>query len=194
MNNLPNAEAAPLLILDAACAADLMTPSPVSINTDSSVYEALAFLVEKGFSAAPVIDEAGRPLGVVSQSDILRHDRARAAYVYLYCKYYQRMGLPMRSGQFAPCGPPVEDSAHIRVCDIMTRGVLSVSPETSVPQVIQDMLIHNVHRLYVVGSDGILIGVISALDVLGHFSCGQPKSQPPPEKAQRVREEMVPDL
>jgi len=180
MNTRSNTETSSQVILKAESAADLMTPNPVSINADSAVTEAMAFLVEKGFSAAPVIDDAGHPLGVVSQSDILTHDRARAAYVSAHSKYYQQMGLPMRSGQFAPCGVPVEHSAQIRVRDIMTRAIFSVTPETPVHRVIEDMLTHKVHRLFVVGSDGILVGVISALDVLGHFRSEQPKPSPPP--------------
>ncbi len=194
MNNPSSTKASPLLILKAESAADLMMANPVSINADAAVTQALAFLVEKRFSSAPVIDEAGHPLGVVSQADILKHGRARAEYVFACSKYYQRMGLPMRSGQFAPCGPPVEDSAHIRVRDIMTRNLLSVTPETSGHRVIEDMLTHKVHRLLVVDSNGILIGVISALDILRHLRSEQRKLNPPPGDPHRVQEEMFPDL
>jgi CBS domain-containing protein len=49
------------LILDAATAADLMSPNPVSIGANATLKQAAEFLTAKGFSAAPVIDEAGRP-------------------------------------------------------------------------------------------------------------------------------------
>src|SRR5690606_26266365 len=55
-------QAADPLTLSARTAADLMTPSPVSISQHATVKEAAAFLTTRGFSAAPVIDDAGRPV------------------------------------------------------------------------------------------------------------------------------------
>jgi predicted transcriptional regulator len=48
----------------------------------------------------------------------------------------------------------------------MTPGVLSVDLNTSLTQVIEIMLAGKVHRLFVTDCDGVLVGVISALDVL----------------------------
>jgi CBS domain-containing protein len=130
------------LTLDAARAADLMTPNPMSIRAEATVPEAIATLTEKGFSAAPVIDESGRPIGVVSRADILVHERER-----------------MRSAVV----PAIDGTV---VGDIMTPAVFSVTPETPVDQVVEQLLTLNVHQLYVVDRDQFLIGVISAHDVL----------------------------
>ena len=63
------------LVLQAQTAADLMTPNPVSIRDTATLADAVALLTDKGFSGAPVIDEAGHPIGVVSRADIVAHDR-----------------------------------------------------------------------------------------------------------------------
>src|SRR5262249_53334708 len=52
-------------------ARDLMTANPVSLRDDATLPEILAFLTDTGFSAAPVIDDAGQPLGVISRTDIV---------------------------------------------------------------------------------------------------------------------------
>ena len=130
------------LVLDAVRAADLMTPSPMSIRAEATVPEAIATLTEKGFSAAPVIDESGRPIGVLSRADILIHERER-----------------LRSAVV----PAIDNTI---VHDIMTPAVFSVTPETPVEQVVEQMLTLNVHQLYVVDRDQFLTGVISAHDVL----------------------------
>jgi CBS domain-containing protein len=129
-------------ILDAVRAADLMTPNPMSIGAAATVSQAITALTEKGFSAAPVIDERGRPIGVVSRADILIHERGR-----------QRAALV-----------PAIDATVVR--DIMTPAVFSVSPETPADQVVEQLLTLNVHQLYVVEEDQFLIGVISSHDVL----------------------------
>ncbi len=128
------------LLLHGATAEDIMTASPISISEGSTVGEARAFLGEKGFGCAPVIDEAGRPVGVLSHSDIVVHDREAAGGV---------------------------DPTRVR--DIMTPVVLAASPETPTMRVIQDMLGHKVHHLFVVDRAGVVIGVISSLDILGRL-------------------------
>lgn len=130
------------LVLDAACAAELMTTNPLSIRAEATVPEAITWLTEKGFSAAPVIDESGRPIGVVSRADILIHERER-----------------LRSSLAA-----TEDRTP--VADIMTPAVFSVTPQVSVELVVEQLLTLNVHQLYVVDESQYLIGVISAQDVL----------------------------
>jgi CBS domain-containing protein len=55
-----------------------MTPNPVSVEEKALVSEAVVLLTERGFSAAPVIDEAGRPIGVVSRINLLIHEREQA--------------------------------------------------------------------------------------------------------------------
>jgi CBS domain-containing protein len=61
MANSLKAVTSPRLTLAADTAEDLMTPNPVSISTNATIHEAIALLVDKGISAAPVIDRAGRP-------------------------------------------------------------------------------------------------------------------------------------
>src|SRR5438477_13014141 len=67
--------ALPRLQLQAATAAELMTANPISLRADAGVREAIALMTDRGFTAAPVIDESGRAIGVVSVTDILIHNR-----------------------------------------------------------------------------------------------------------------------
>jgi CBS domain-containing protein len=137
----------------------------VSIAAGASVQEAAAFLTDNAFSAAPVIDEAGRPVGVLSQSDIVVHDRESGPCVSGHPEYYKRADL----------SPPriirtdVVDGDRTQARDIMTPVVFSVAPDTPAYKVIEDMLAYKVHRMFVVGNDGVLIGTISTVDVLRHL-------------------------
>jgi CBS domain-containing protein len=169
MNRLFRAEGSGLLTLRAETAADLMTPNPVSISAASTVSEAVAFLTDKGFSAAPVIDHAGHPVGVLSRSDILVHDREKVEYVPAAADYYDRDNLKTQAGERLRDGFQVENVDRTRVRDIMTPVVFCVTPQTPVAQVIEEMLALKVHRLFVVDRDRVLVGVISALDVLRHL-------------------------
>ena len=145
MASLPTVPRTSRLVLDPVCAADLMTPNPMSLRALATVPEAIAWLTEKGFSAAPVIDESDRPLGVVSRTDILIHERER-----------------LRS-------PLASTDDRTTVADIMTPAVFSVTPHTPVDRIVEQLLTLNVHQLYVVDEHAYLIGVISAHDVLRHL-------------------------
>jgi CBS domain-containing protein len=67
--------------LRAQTAADLMTANPLSLRGDATFHEAVAFLVDRNISGAPVIDEAGRPIGVLTQTDVLVHDREEVEHI-----------------------------------------------------------------------------------------------------------------
>jgi CBS domain-containing protein len=152
------------LTLAANTAAELMSPSPVSLEQDATVHEAVALLADRGYSAAPVIDEAGRPVGVLSRTDILVHERETA-----------------RKAAFGPADPgagpqrsrhegfSIEVVDRTRVSEIMTPAVFTVGVKTPSASVVEQMLALNVHQLFVVDDDQLLVGVITALDVLRHL-------------------------
>ncbi len=153
------------LVLDARTAADLMTPNPRSLRDDALVKEAAAFLTDHGFSAAPVIDKGGRPIGVVSRADLVVHEREKVDYLPSAADSADA-AEQTRAGQPLPrSGFQVEKTDLTPVRDIMTPVVFSVAPDTPAGTVVDEMLKLKVHRLFVIG-DGVLVGVISALDIL----------------------------
>ncbi len=127
------------LTLRAHTASDLMTPGPVSLHASATLDQATKFLIERGFGAAVVIDDAGHPLGVVTKTDVLVHARQR------------KPGLE-------PDDTPVTD--------FMTPAVFSVRPKTPAHSVVEQLLALNVHHLFVSDEAGIIVGVISPVDVL----------------------------
>lgn len=125
--------------LKAKTAREIMNPDPHSIEETKTADDAANFLTHRGFGAAVVIDEAGRPLGVVTKSDLLIHDLERKA-----------------AGKSEP--------ADVR--DVMTPAIFSVRQDTSAQSVVEQMLALHVHHLFVVDNQGIVVGVISPMDVL----------------------------
>jgi CBS domain-containing protein len=162
-----NLRAPSRLELWAETAADLMMANPMSIRDNITVREAAAALIDHGYTAAPVIDEAGRPVGVLSRTDILVHDRTASGHAPAY---YDSADLA--SAKRLGPGFHVEEVDTTLVSDIMTPTVFSVSPDTCASKVIEDMLALKVHRLFVVDTDGTLVGTISALDVVRHLRPG----------------------
>lgn len=165
MKELVHAKHALPMVLSASRAANFMTPNPLSISQNTPVSEAATFLARRGISAAPVIDEAGRPVGVVSSIDILIHMGQAAVY---------QVGAPRgdarpESRAISGDNSWAETANRCTVREIMTPGVFCVHPETPAAKVVEKMLALKVRRLFVVDDKDALIGVISAIDILGQL-------------------------
>jgi predicted transcriptional regulator len=140
-----------------------MTANPVSLRENITVREAVAFFIDRGISGAAVIDEAGRPVGVLSQSDILIHDRQKVEHFVPE----HETGYPLPSRMLEEFQIERVDDTTIR--DLMTPAVFSIAVDSPAWRVIEEMRELNVHRLFVVDTNGVLVGVITALDVLRHL-------------------------
>jgi len=149
--------------LHAQTAADLMAPNPISLRSEATLEEAMKLFADKGIAAAPVIDSGGRPIGVVSRSDMFFHqveDARRRHPDYYYNPDTESAG-PANARRSLPPST---------VADLMTPAVFAVSPDAPVTRVVGDMVGLRVHRLFVVDAAGVLIGVITSMDVLKHLS------------------------
>jgi CBS domain-containing protein len=153
------------LALHARTAADLMTEDVVSIDQSAPLHRAVATLVDRKFSAAPVTDAAGRPVGVLSMTDVVIHDRNAVAFARPMPDYYVTSDLQEAFGDPAD-EIRVEVADRTPVRDLMTPVIFSVRPETPARRVIDQMLQLRVHRLFVIDDDGVLVGVISTTDVM----------------------------
>jgi len=152
------------LILRAETAADLMTRNPVSIRDDALLESAAAFLIEREISAAPVIDAAGRAVGVLSHTDIVRHDSyagaRRADEAGFYREFDSRCPPALRDFTYGP------KAKTVRVRDVMSPVVIQVAADEPALTVIARLLALKIHRLFVVDKSQTLIGVISTFDIL----------------------------
>ena len=158
-------KAPPRLVLQADNAAGLMTANPVSIAEGAGLHEAVMLFTDRGISAAPVIDDAGRPVGVISQADIVTHDREAVSYVPT-AGVRGGEDVTTGDGEHLRSGFQVVDVDRTQVRDVMTPAVFSVTPESPAARVVEEMLALGVHRLFVVDQGGVLVGVISTIDIL----------------------------
>jgi CBS domain-containing protein len=146
--------------LEAVTAAEMMTPHVVSIPAEATVEEAAALLTDKGIAAVPVVGAGGRPVGVLSRTDVVAHDCEGAT-----------AGPAADEGRADPTTGRVlrVEKAGPVVGDIMTQFVFAVGMTTPATVVVDAMLSLAVHRLFVTDAQGALVGVISTTDVLRHL-------------------------
>lgn len=148
-------------------ASDLMNPEVLTVQEDMTVRELASFLLENEISGAPVADAEGRLVGVVSLVDI--------AAVASGASGEDRRGTD-GAGFFGPDwddGLDEEDMEDLpsdqdglRVADIMTPQIYSVTEDATVSEIASLMLKGHLHRLLVTREDR-AIGIITTSDLLG---------------------------
>jgi CBS domain-containing protein len=123
--------------------AELMQTNLKTISTDATVADAVVAFAEAQVSALPVLDRAGRAVGVLSTREVLNAESACDSPL-------------MRERLFE----------RARVLEIMNPWPTTIDPDLDVRRAAQEMLYLNVQRLFV-EFDGALVGVISQTDIVG---------------------------
>jgi CBS-domain-containing membrane protein len=134
---------------------DLMTRAVVRTTVDAPFKDIVRLLSEYDVTALPVVDDADRPLGVVSEGDLL----------------HKESGQPDPVGLLAdpPSAEARARAAAITAGALMTCPALVARPQWTVVQAARVMEEHQVKRLPVVDETGVLIGIISRSDLLRVF-------------------------
>lgn len=118
---------------------ELMTRGVFTLPPSCLLESAAWALVRRGIGAAPVQADDGRIVGVVSKSDLLQPESAR------------------EGGDGVP---------PLTVADVMTPALVAMDEGGSLAEAVRLMADHGVHRIFVLREDTVLVGVVTALDVL----------------------------
>ena len=138
-------------------AKDIMRKKVVAVERWLTLPELAKIFEEKCISGAPVVDEAGSILGVVSQTDLVRTRREAPAGVSSYHRDFD--------DSIRTAGLHIEELDQTRVEEIMTPGAISLDENTPVEKVAKVMLDSRVHRVLITRGDR-LAGIVTTMDFL----------------------------
>lgn len=137
---------------------ELMNPDVVALRPEHSVAEGQQLLADRHVSGAPVVDDAGRVVGVVSQNDLVR--------TVVHPDTAEHTGQFFSSVEdYADLGETPMPAGSMRVADVMSKRVYSVNRDTGVAVAANIMRERRIHRLLVTDR-GVLVGIVSSLDLL----------------------------
>ncbi len=123
----------------------------ISVRRDMTYEEAARILYSNDISGAPVVDEAGKVVGVLSEEDLFR-------IVYpFYHSYYDH---PEMYVDYEEREKKMQEIRNHKVEIFMSKHVVGVDPETPVLQAGAVMLARDIMRLPVI-EDGKLVGIIN---------------------------------
>jgi CBS domain-containing protein len=150
---------------------DVMERNVISISPDTTLEEFERLLVKHHVSGMPVMAH-GRLLGVATRSDIIRQLLVAQGLAYGMLHYYRDHtgigGEPEDSPRMALSEAAIVGGrlADLKVRDVMTDNVVTISPSQSVKDAAAEMVHRGIHRLLVVDG-GELVGLVTSLDVVG---------------------------
>jgi CBS domain-containing protein len=134
---------------------DVMTTRVVAVHTAASFKEMADMLRRSRISAFPVLDNAGRVIGVVSEGDLLVKVAVQAEGTSL----------------MAALRHVHEDdkAAGVTAADLMSAPAVTIGQDAPVEEAARLMYDKRVKRLPVVRAGGMLVGIVSRVDVLAVF-------------------------
>lgn len=133
--------------------ASVMTTQVITAEPGTPFKDLVASMAEHGVSAIPVVDDLGRPIGVVSETDTLAKQEFHGGHDEI--PHGDREG---RQRWFR--------SQAQTASELMTSPVLTTSADVPVPEAARQLAKRKVRRLFVVDGDGRLTGVVSRRDLL----------------------------
>ncbi|MFO7250548.1 MAG: CBS domain-containing protein [Actinomycetes bacterium] len=148
---------------------DVMTRDVASVHADTPFKDVAELLIARGISAVPVVDDAGRVVGVVSEADLLHKEEFREQY---YQEGYQpplRARLRRRLSEEGGVATAERKARGEVAGELMTTPAVTVTPTTTMTAAVRKMEEHGVKRLPVVDEEGRLEGVVSRHDLLKVF-------------------------
>ena len=141
-------------------AKDIMTKDPVTVSPDTEITHAAMLLLDKGVNGLPVVDQKGKLVGIICQSDLIA----------------QQKGLPIPSvftllDSFIPLTSAkhfekaVQKISATTVADVMTPNPVTITPETGIEELAGLIVDKKFHTLPVI-EGGKLVGVVGKEDIL----------------------------
>jgi len=153
-----------------ATVGDVMTTRVIAVNRSADFKQICSVLRQYRVSACPVINDAGKVVGLVSEADLL----------------YSVADPTPPWALIRPRWKLAEESKFNAVSagELMTSPAISIQPAAPVDVAARVMQDRRVRRLPVVSRDGVLIGIVSRTDLLTVYE------RPDPD----IRDEIVTEI
>jgi predicted transcriptional regulator len=131
----------------------------MTVETGTKLQEVTRFFIEHGITGAPVVDETGKPVGVVSMSDLTAHaaglDKPKEG-AFLRELWDDDSHHALHNLTF---------DEHVTAGHVMTEFLIRVDAGVDVRELLELMKTARLHRIFVTRED-VLVGIVTTLDLV----------------------------
>lgn len=135
---------------------DLMTTEVATIGADQTIKEAARLMVADRVSGLPVVDDAGRLIGIVTEADFLEREIDKES--------------PSGGLLGAVFGAATSHADAVTVREVMSSNVVTVAADAKVAEAARLLAANSIKRLPIVDGDGVVVGIISRADIVAAFA------------------------
>ncbi|NEN88837.1 MAG: CBS domain-containing protein [Okeania sp. SIO3H1] len=141
--------------------ADVMSNNPISVKPEMPLKEAIKILAEQRISGLPVVNEEGKLVGIISETDLMWQESGVTPPPYI---------MLLDSVIFLENPSRYEKQIHKAlgetVGEVMTKDPLTTTPEKSLSAAAKLMHDRDIHRLPVLDENDEVIGIITRGDII----------------------------
>ena len=138
-------------------ASDVMTSNVITVGINASVGEVAAILLNSRISGAPVVDERGGLVGIVSEGDLMRRPEIGTTRRHSWW-------LELLSSERSSAVEYIKTHSR-KVTDVMTRKVITASPDTPLGDIAALLERNQIKRVPIV-EGGKMVGLVSRANIL----------------------------
>jgi CBS domain-containing protein len=138
-------------------ARDVMTSPVVTVKATASVKDVARLFLERRISGVPVVDDQGQIVGIVSEGDLVHRSEIGTERQHPWW-------LVLMAGDEGLAAEYIRAHAK-RVADIMTRNVITATPDTPLHEIAEMLEKYGIKRIPIV-HDEQLVGVISRANIV----------------------------
>lgn len=142
-------------------AKEIMTSPVLTVSPDTPVAQIARSLREKHISGAPVVDDSGKVVGIVTEIDLIkRHARVHFPVYLPFLDSLVFLESPRRyQGD-------VRRVLGTNAEEIMTGPVRTATPETDVKDIATLMVEERANPIPILDETGALVGIVSHTDII----------------------------
>ncbi len=147
---------------------DIMTTEVITVSTGDSVELCAKLMQENNISGLPVLNEAGRVSGIVTEGDLIRRASRVKAPGYL-----EILGGLIYLGSPKKFVEELQRAMSLEAGQLMSKNLVTIAPEDTVEKAATLMVDKKISRLPVLEESGKLVGIISRRDIMGSLYSGK---------------------
>lgn len=149
-------------------ARDIMRTDVVTVNYAAPLSDVERTLSEHRISGAPVTDESGHIIGIISLKDLIeRYAESPEAVPRRGAGFFHLSSQEMLEDDFESFAIPAESEDTAQ--DVMTAQIYSVPSTAGLKEIATAMVKYKIHRV-LVQDNGNYVGLISTMEILDSLS------------------------
>lgn len=140
-------------------ARDIMTEDVITVKSSTTVEELARLLMKNQISGAPVVDEEGSLIGIVTENDLITQNKR--LHIPTILRLFDAF-IPLGTSRLER---EIKKMTATTVGEICTEKVITVEPDTPIDEVATIMTEKKIHLIPVV-KEGKIVGIIGKRDII----------------------------